>query len=80
MAKLSRAEIAVWLILYRDTKDGVARTAQSDLARRAGVNERTVRRAIKKLVRKGLLEVVRQGGLVQGMSVYRVKPPCLNDP
>src|SRR5262245_27991772 len=27
LAELSRAEIAVWLVLYRDTRDGTARTS-----------------------------------------------------
>ena len=35
MPGLSRGELAVWLILYRDTKpDGTARTSLDDLARR----------------------------------------------
>ena len=35
MADLSRAELAVWLILYRDTqRNGVARASLDDLARR----------------------------------------------
>lgn len=37
LAGLGRADMAVWLILYRDTKDGIARTGQTDIARRAGV-------------------------------------------
>ena len=38
MADLSRAELAVWLILYRDTKrDGTARASLDDLARRGGI-------------------------------------------
>jgi len=72
---LDRAELAVWLILYRDTKaDGLVRTAQTDLARRAGVDVRTVRRAIRKLVGRGLLVVVNRGGLRRGVSTYRVRP------
>jgi hypothetical protein len=36
MAGLTGAEVKVWLILYRDTKaTGLARTGQTDLARRA---------------------------------------------
>ena len=72
---LDRAAAAVWLILYRDTKaDGLARTAQTDLARRAGVDVRTVRRACGKLADRGLLTVVRRGGLRSGLSTYRVHP------
>ena len=42
LAELSRAEIAVWLILYRDTRDGTARTGMADLARRAGCDRSTI--------------------------------------
>ena len=75
LATLERAEMAVWLVLWRDTKpNGLARTSQADLARRAGCNPRTVRRALAGLRAKGLLTVVRQGGLLRQMSVYRVHP------
>ena len=75
MAKLSRAEIAVWLLLWRDTKkNGLARTSQADLSRRAGVNERTARQAVSSLADVGLLTVVRRGGLLRGPSSYRVHP------
>jgi hypothetical protein len=75
MANLDRAEMAVWLLLWRDTKpDGLARTSQTDLARRAGCNPRTVRRALVTLQTKKLLSIVRQGGLNRGMSVYLVTP------
>jgi hypothetical protein len=74
-AGLDRAQLAVWLLLWRDTKpDGLARTSQADLARRGGCNPRTVRRALAALQRDGLVSVVRRGGLNRGMSVYRVHP------
>ncbi len=71
---LTRAEICCWLILWRDTRDGLAATAQSDLAQRAGLNPRNVRRAIEGLKAKGILVVAHQGGYRQGMSTYRVSP------
>ena len=74
LASLDRAEIAVWLLLWRDSKDGTARTSQADLARRGGTTDRSVRRAIVSLERKGLLTVVYHGGLNRGLSVYRVRP------
>src|SRR5262245_10511858 len=45
MRRLTGSEVAVWLILFRDTKadTGTSRTGQQDIARRAGVNARTVR-------------------------------------
>jgi len=73
LATLNRAEIAVWLLLWRDTKpNGLARTSQTDLARRAGVNPRTVRRALAVLEHAGLVTVVHLGGLPARVSAYRV--------
>src|SRR4051812_7286210 len=75
VARLDRAEIAVWLLLWRDTKpDGLARASQADLARRAGCNPRTVRRALDGLQGAGLVSVVRRGGFHKGLSIYRVWP------
>jgi DNA-binding transcriptional ArsR family regulator len=74
MAPLPRAAALVWLALWRDTKaDGLARTAVSDLARRVGVDRRTVLRALRQLEDEQLLDVVRRGGLGRGVSAYRVK-------
>jgi hypothetical protein len=72
LAGLTRNELAVWLVLYRDTKDGTARTSQADLARRAGTSDRTVRRVIAGLEAVGLLKVVYRGGFRRGLSNYRV--------
>lgn len=72
MRGLSRAEVLVWLVLYRDIRNGTARTSQCDIARRAGVNVRTVKRAIAGLHRRGLLAVVYRGSLRRGASSYRL--------
>ncbi len=73
LAGLDRSEIAVWLLLWRDTKpDGLAKTSQANLAQRAGVTERTARRAIGSLQRAKLLTVTYRGGLRRGVSTYRV--------
>ena len=74
LSGLSRADMAVWLILYRDSRDGIASTGQSDIARRAGTCRRTVIRSIKKLKEDGLLTVAYQGGLNRGPSKYRIRP------
>ena len=56
LQELSRTEAGLARALFRDTKpDGTARTSQADLARRAGVNVRTVKRAVAGLERRGLL-------------------------
>lgn len=76
LADLTGAEVKVWLILFRDTKaaTGTARTGQADIADRAGLEPRTVRRALYALEAKGMVRVVRRGRLNVGPSVYRVHP------
>ncbi len=71
---LSRGEVLVWLVLYRDTRNGIAETSQADIARRTGTVERTVRRVTGKLERRGLLKTVHRGGLNRGASKYRIFP------
>jgi len=72
MGSLRRTDIAVWLVLYRDSRGGIARTAQTDIAARSGVCRVTVSRAIKRLAGRGLVFVVHRGGLHRGVSSYRV--------
>lgn len=72
---VSGSAAKVWMIIFRDTKpNGLARIGDSDLARRAGVSQRTVRRGKRELIALGLLVVVRLGGLNRGASVYRLHP------
>lgn len=67
--------MAVWLILFRDTKaNGIARTGQTDLARRAGLKPRMVRYVLASLEAKGMVRVVHRGRLNAGPSSYRVHP------
>ena len=74
MREVDRTAAAVWLVLYRDTKpDGLARTAQADIARRVGCSVRTAYAALKRLKTCGLLTVVCRGGLNRGPSIYRVR-------
>jgi hypothetical protein len=72
MRELQAADVRVWFVLYRDTKDGTAATAQTDIARRAGVSVRTVHGSVKRLERLGLLKVIYRGGLNRGSSRYRI--------
>jgi len=76
LAELTGAETKVWLILFRDAKaaTGTARTGQTDIARRAGLSPRGVRKALDRLQAKGLVKLVRRGRLNAGPSVYRVHP------
>ena len=73
MADLKPSERAVWFVLFRDTKaDGIARTSERDIARRAGCCVRMVRYGLAALARRGLLRIVRRGRLQTGPSSYRV--------
>src|SRR5215468_6388303 len=38
LRELTHAERSVWLVLFRDTRDGTARTAHTDIARRTGMS------------------------------------------
>ncbi len=72
---LNPHDAVVWFVLYRDTKpDGTARTAVDDIARRGGINRRTVLRSLRRLEQRRMLQVVRRGGLNRGASSYRVFP------
>jgi hypothetical protein len=63
----------VWVLLWRDVKpDGLARTSQTDLARRSGLCLRTVKIAVKRLCVTGLLLPVYRGNLRRGPSAYRL--------
>jgi hypothetical protein len=74
-AGLTPAAALVWLVLFRDTKaDGIARTGQADIARRAGLSVRGVKLALKTLKAKEMIQVVRRGQLNTGPSAYRVRP------
>src|SRR5690242_107036 len=44
MRELKPVEQSVWFVLFRDAQNGVAETAQSYIAGRIGVSDRTVRR------------------------------------
>jgi hypothetical protein len=75
LAGLDHSNRSVWLVLFRDTRpDGLARTSQTDIARRIGMSVSTVKRAIQQLENLGLLTVKYRGGLGGRLSVYLVNP------
>lgn len=76
MGDLTRAELATWLVLFRDAKPPrwTARTSIADIARRIGADPRTVKRAVASLQERGLLIVVKRGGLNAGPATYTVRP------
>ncbi len=74
MADLARAELATWLVLWRDTRNGTVRTSAADIARRIGTTRRAVTNALAGLRKRGLLTLVKRGGINRGVSVHRVNP------
>ena len=74
LGSLTRSETAVWLILWRDERDGFSRTSMADMARRLKIDRRTAIRAVGQLQKRGLLEIIIKGTLNRGPSTYRVKP------
>jgi hypothetical protein len=78
MAGPSRSEIAVWLILFRDSKpNGLARTSLSDLARRGGMSERQATRALRALLGRGAIYVIRKGVLGRATDYSLYAPDLL---
>lgn len=62
----------VWIVLFRDARNGVARVSQQYVADRLGVCRKTVGRAAKRLVQLHLLEIIRSGGFRRGTHTYRL--------
>jgi hypothetical protein len=72
---LSRPEIAAYLVLLRDTRpDGTASTSYGDIATRGGMTRRSAIRAVRSLLNRGVVEVVRRGGRGIGSTTYCVLP------
>lgn len=73
MRDLTPSERLVWFVLYRDVRNGVATSAQSDIAERSGLTQSTVSHALKRLVKRELVQIVRQGGFRKGVSTYKIR-------
>lgn len=76
LARLGSVDVAVWLVLYRHgQRDGTATAAVSDLKRRTGYQDAAVRRALRRLRDRGLIDRLKRGTLAGGPSVYRLREP-----
>lgn len=69
---LTPAASLVWMTLLRDERGGTARTAVTDLARRCGLSDRTVKRHLAVLKKRGLVEVAVPGARGAGPTEYRL--------
>lgn len=74
LSGLTKTELIIWFTLYRDTRNGTARTSQADIARRGGVSVRAVQYSMRQLIQRGLLQCVYHGGINRGPSRWRVLP------
>jgi hypothetical protein len=72
LRSLTRTEGFVWLTLWRDTRNGLARTSYASLSRTCGCRRATVATALRSLREKGLVTIVQRGGKGQGTNVYRL--------
>jgi hypothetical protein len=72
LRELSEAELRVWLILFRDVRDGLARAGMTDIARRAGLSRRGVVKAVAGLKHRRLIEVAVRGSVNGSTNAYRV--------
>ena len=73
MVDLTPRQIKVWLTLYRDSKNGIAQTAQGYIAQRTGLRRPTVSEVIAELEARGLVRTIYAGGLNRGISRYEVR-------
>lgn len=60
-----------WVVIWRDSRDGIAVTSYMRLADRLGVSRATAARAIRQLRELGYLEVARSGSEALGPTWHR---------
>jgi hypothetical protein len=80
---LSPVEIAVWMVLFRDCRDGTVKASQRNLASRSGASERSSVRAMRRLRDTWLVEVVKASKGKGEASIYRLEARperCLGGP
>lgn len=75
MRDLTAAEIKVWLVLFRDVRNGLARTSMADIARRAGLEPRSAKRAMRSLEARRLVRIVAHGTIDGKPNAYQLKMP-----
>ena len=70
---LRPAEAKVWMVLFRDSRNGISKVAQTHIAERCGITRESVSRAIKELEQRELVRTVRHGGVNRGLSWYQLR-------
>lgn len=72
MRHLRPTEVAVWIVLFRDCRNGVLTTSHRDIARRSGVSLRSVTDAMDVLRRTKLVEPLTLSRHKGTASTYRL--------
>lgn len=62
----------LWVVLYREAKNGIAEISHSQLAKIMGVSDRTVCRHIEVLIANRLLRKLKTGGYGRGCNKYQL--------
>ncbi len=73
MRDLTRAEIAVWLVLFRNARDRIVRISHSQIAAASGCSVKAVSVAMKLLIQKTIVKQLIQGTVNRGPSTYKVR-------
>ena len=73
MRELKPRQVAVWLTLFRDSRNGVASVSQVYIAERCGLRRPTVSTTISELEALGMVTTIHAGGVGRGVSKYRVQ-------
>lgn len=72
LAGVSPGAVAVWLILFRNSRDGRVCIAVERIADAAGMSERSARYKIEELANAGIIEAKARGNRIKGPTVYRL--------
>ncbi len=72
LASLPSTAAVLWLTLFRFERQGVARASLNTLAKRMGVDRKTVDRNMRLLQKHELIKKERQGGIGKGSNEYRL--------
>jgi hypothetical protein len=72
MRRLSPVESLVWIVAFRDCRNGQSSTSSTDLATRTGCGLRTVKAAVQSLCKAGLMTPVTLSRHKGQASIYAV--------
>lgn len=70
---LHPADVAVWFVLFRHAdRQGIVSLSQTRMVTYTGLAQRSIQRALQRLVTKGMIERLKRGGPKSGLAVYKV--------